>query len=61
MFNLTLSPQEMLLMAGADGAAGTRAGEEPSWPLPMDQVFYKYSPSERRMLYDYAVEVSSAT
>lgn len=39
--------------------AQTGTGEnEISLPLPMDHVFYKFSRSERRMLYDYAVEVS---
>ena len=32
--------------------------EETSLPLPMDYVFYKFKPSERRTLYDYAVEAS---
>ena len=43
-------------MTGAKGDEGSR--EEPSFPLPMDQVFYKFNTSERRTLYDYAVEVS---
>ena len=32
--------------------------EVTSLPLPMDHVFYKFNTTERRTLYDYAVEVS---
>ena len=32
--------------------------EETSLPLPMDYIFYKFKPSERRTLYNYAVEAS---
>lgn len=50
---IKLPHQEVLLMTGVEG----EAGEGPSLPLPMDQVFYKFSTNERRMMYDYAVEV----
>lgn len=31
-----------------------------SLPLPMDHVFYQFTPKERKMLYDYTVEVGSS-
>ena len=43
--------QELLVKTGSEE-------EETSLPLPMDHVFYKFSTSERRTLYDYAIEVS---
>ena len=30
---------------------------EPALPLPMDHVFYKWTTTERRVMYDYVVQV----
>ena len=54
--------QELILRARADGAGGGDSDRgEPSFPLPMDQVFYKFNTHERRTLYDYVVEVGPHT
>jgi hypothetical protein len=45
--------QELMVETVGSGEAET------ALPLPMDHVFYKFSTSERRTQYDYAVEVSS--
>lgn len=43
--------QELMIKTGSKE-------EEISLPLPMDHVFYKFNTTERRTLYDYAVDVS---